>query len=384
MRRAARLCLFLDRKCVFGSWTNHGIILIGIVLLLTAGQVFGDDSDTQTAVTRTRDEVEALIKDQGGTSPQWWDSVELTYPETLDMSWPLRAEGPWNARKNVGQYIWEVINPNPGRWREGVKLVHHLMILQKDDSAKVCRSMNTLGRMFHDLLEDWPRAAFWWRMSAQRGGAYDPLGLAHCYWKLGNKSMAVDILSQYRQDYTRHGAIIRLWAEMGEFDKSIQLAEEKARFGAADVGYLAAGDICRFRGDSKRALAYYEKVLATATTNSREADSKHNKERAKANIEAVKCFDSLDLSRIGDGLYNAGSTAYAGPLYVDVAVKSKRIESVRVTRHKERQFYSALTDTPKRIIERQSVVGIDAVSGATMTSEAIINATAKALASGMK
>jgi len=357
---------------------------MGIVLVLMAGRVHGDDSDTQKTVTRTRDEVEALIKEEGGTSPQWWDSVQLTYPETLDMSWPLRPEGPWNARKNVGQYIWDVINPNPGRWKEGVKLVHHLMILHKDDSAKVCRSMNTLGRMFHDLLEDWPRAAFWWRMSAQRGGAYDPLGLAHCYWKLGNKAMAVEILSQYGQDYTRHGAIIRLWAEMGEFDKAIKLAEQKARFGAADVGYLAAGDICRLRGDSKQALAYYEKVLATATSNSREADSKHNKERARANIEAVKCFDSLDLSRIPDGLYNASSSAYAGPLYVEVAVKSKRIESVRVTRHKERQFYSALTDTPKRIIERQSVVGIDAVSGATMTSEAIINATAKALAGGMK
>lgn len=384
MRRATRLYLPSNRKCLFSSGANHGVILMGIVLVLMAGRVHGDDSDTQKTVTRTRDEVEALIKEEGGTSPQWWDSVQLTYPETLDMSWPLRPEGPWNARKNVGQYIWDVINPNPGRWKEGVKLVHHLMILHKDDSAKVCRSMNTLGRMFHDLLEDWPRAAFWWRMSAQRGGAYDPLGLAHCYWKLGNKAMAVEILSQYGQDYTRHGAIIRLWAEMGEFDKAIKLAEQKARFGAADVGYLAAGDICRLRGDSKQALADYEKVLATATSNSREADSKHNKERARANIEAVKCFDSLDLSRIPDGLYNASSSAYAGPLYVEVAVKSKRIESVRVTRHKERQFYSALTDTPKRIIERQSVVGIDAVSGATMTSEAIINATAKALAGGMK
>jgi len=298
MRKAASLCLSLNRKCVLRSGTNAGIVLICIALVLTAGQVFGNASDTQTALTRTRAEVEALIKNQGATSPQWWDSVELTYPETLDMSWPFRAEGPWNARKNVGQYIWDVINPNPGRWKEGVRLVHHLMILHKDDSAKVCRSMNTLGRMFHDLLEDWPRAAFWWRMSAQRGGAYDRLGLAHCYWKLGNKSMAVEILSQYGQDYTRHGAIIRLWAEMGEFDKAIKLAEEKARFGAADAGYLAAGDVCRLRGDSKRALAYYEKVLVTVSTNSREGDAKHNKERARANIEAVKCFDSLDLSRI--------------------------------------------------------------------------------------
>ncbi len=376
--------LSLNRRCVFDCNSNTNILLFSIFLLFVGPNVFGDTSNGTESITHTRDEVEALIKDVGSTSPPWWDSVELTYPETLDLSWSLKADGPWNAQKNVGQYIWDVINPNPGRWKEGIKLVHHLMILHKDDSAKVSRSMNTLGRMFHDLLEDWPRAAFWWRMSAQRGGTYDPLGLAHCYWKLGNKSMAVDILSQYRQDYTRHGAIIRLWAEMGEFDKAIKLADEKARFGAADVGYLAAGDVCRLRGNLKQALTYYEKVLTVATTNVREADTKHNKERARANIEAVKCFDSLDLSRIPDGLYRDGSTAYAGPLYVEVAVRNKRIESVRITEHKERQFYSAFTDTPNRIIERQSVKGIDAVSGATMTSEAIINATAKALSSGMK
>jgi len=384
MRKAARMYFTLNRRYVLNCSSNPGILLFVALLLFTGPDVLGDASKSTERITRTRTEVEALIKDVGSTSPLWWDSVELTYPETLDMSWPLRVDGPWNARKNVGQFIWDVINPNPGRWKEGVKLVHHLMILHKDDSAKVCRSMNTLGRMFHDLLEDWPRAVFWWRMSAQRGGPYDPLGLAHCYWKLGNKSMAVEILSQYRQDYTRHGAIIRLWAEMGEFDKAIKLADEKARFGAADVGFLAAGDVCRLRGDMKQALTYYEKVLKTRTTNSREGDTKHNMERARANIEAIKCFDSLDLSRIPDGVYSAGSTAYAGPLFVEVAVKSNRIESVRITKHKERQFYSAFTDTPKQIIERQSVKGIDAVSGATMTSEAIINATAKAMAGGMK
>ncbi|MHC4353293.1 MAG: FMN-binding protein [Planctomycetota bacterium] len=55
-----------------------------------------------------------------------------------------------------------------------------------------------------------------------------------------------------------------------------------------------------------------------------------------------------------------------------------------MTKHKERQFYSAFTDTPNQIIARQSVKGVDAVTGATMTSEAIINAAAKALAGGMK
>jgi uncharacterized protein with FMN-binding domain len=61
-------------------------------------------------------------------------------------------------------------------------------------------------------------------------------------------------------------------------------------------------------------------------------------------------------------------------------VRGGRLESVRVTDHKEKQFYSALTDTPRQLVDKQSIQGVDAVSGATITSEAIINATAKALA----
>jgi uncharacterized protein with FMN-binding domain len=55
---------------------------------------------------------------------------------------------------------------------------------------------------------------------------------------------------------------------------------------------------------------------------------------------------------------------------------------VKVTRHREKQYYSSLTDTPAKILKRQGVAGIDATSSATITSEAIINATAKALAGG--
>ena len=358
------------------------MIIIGTLFSATEVTTLG--KETTTRVTRTRAEVEALITKVGGSSPEWWDSVEPTYPRTLDLNWPLKAPGKWNAQRNMGQYLWDVINPNPGKWKEGVKLVHQLMIRHKDDPAKLNRSMNTLGRMFHDLLEDWARAAFWWRMSARRGGRYNPLGLAHCYWKLGCREMAVEILSQYDRDYTRHGAVIKFWAEMGQFDKAIMLAEEKARSGMPDVGYLAAGDACRLAGDYEQALSYYEKAAAARNTSGREGDFKRNIERARAGVQAIKCFDALDISRISDGVYSGSSTAYAGPLYVSVTVKSGRIESVKITKHKERQFYSAFTDTPNQIIAKQSVKGVDAVTGATMTSEAIINATAKALAGGMK
>jgi len=360
---------------------RHTVILLTIALSATVCPAQNPRADGR--VVRTRAEVEALIQRMGTTPPEWWDSARLTYPPTLDLNWPLRDAGEWDAGRNVGQYIWDVINPNPGRWKEGIKLVHHLMIRHKDDPDKLGRSMETLGHMFHNLMEDWARAAFWWRESMQYDVYVDPINLAHCYWKLGSREMAEEVLSTIPDDYTRHGALIKLWADMGEIDKALKLAERKAAGGMPTIAYLTAGDTCRLAGRYKEALAYYEKVLKAEVTAGREEDGKRDKERARASIEAIKVFDTLDVAQVPDGTYRASSIAYAGALHVEVVAKGGRIQSVHVTEHQEKQFYSALSETPKRIIEKQGVRGVDAVTGATMTSEAIINATAKALAGGM-
>jgi uncharacterized protein with FMN-binding domain len=75
---------------------------------------------------------------------------------------------------------------------------------------------------------------------------------------------------------------------------------------------------------------------------------------------------------------------YEAPVKLEVTVNGGRIADIKVVEHHEKQFYSSIADTPRRIIEKQSVKGIDATTGATLTSEAIINATAKALSSGLK
>lgn len=363
-----------------GTRYARNSLLVGIGVLLLHVNL----GHAQGKVTRTRAEVEELIQKLGMTQPDWWDSTPLTYPPTLDLDWPLKAEGPWDARRNVGQYIWDVINPNPDRWKEGIKLVNHLMIRHKDDRAKLARSTETLGRMYHSLMEDYARAVFWWRIAGRYGAYVDSIDLAHCYWKLGSRQMAEETLAQVPYDYTRHGALIKLWADMGEFDKALKLAEQKASGGMPTMAYLAAGDACRLTGRYEEALGYYRKSYAARDMDSRDGDIKKNKERAQASIEAIQLFDALDVAQVSDGAYTADSIAYAGPLHVEVAVKGGRIQSVRVTKHQEKQFYSALTDTPNQIIARQSVKGVDAVTGATMTSEAILNATAKALAGGMQ
>ena len=95
-------------------------------------------------------------------------------------------------------------------------------------------------------------------------------------------------------------------------------------------------------------------------------------------------FDKADVSQVTDGTYKASSTGYTGALEVEVRVASGKIEGLRVTKHREKQFYAALTDTPNQILNKQSVKGIDATSRATITSQAIVNATARALATGAK
>ena len=363
--------------------TKHIVFFIVLTVGLWFGVCKAQSLSARGPVTRSRAEIESLIEKVGKTPPDWWDSVPLSYPPTLDLDWPMRADGPWDARKNVGQYIWDVINPNPGRWKEGIKLVNHLMIRHKNDEAKLVRSMETLGRMYHDLMEDWARAVFWWRTSERYGGEVDLIGLAYCYWKLGSKEMAVEALNAIGPDYTRHGVVIKLWADMGEFGKALALAKQKAADGMPTIAYLTAGDTCRLAGRYQEALAYYQKVLTARGDTGREGDVKKDRERAQASIQAIKLFDTLDVAQVADGVYTANSIAYAGPLFIEVTVKGGRIESVRVTKHQEKQFYSALTDTPSQIVQKQGVKGVDAVTGATMTSEAIINATAKAMAKGM-
>jgi len=99
------------------------------------GSPTGSTPDSKI-VRRTRIEIDSLLDKVGHTPPDWWDSAKLNYPETLDLSWPSQPPRHWDARRNMGQYIWDIINPNPGKWKEGVRLMHHLLKMHATDPQK--------------------------------------------------------------------------------------------------------------------------------------------------------------------------------------------------------------------------------------------------------
>ena len=343
-------------------------------------------SAATTGFNHSRAEIERLIEDMGRTPPDWWDATPLSYPKALDLAWPEKPPGNWNSQKNVGQYLWDVIYPNPNKWREGIRLIHFLLERHQDDAAKTERNMLSLGRLYYLLLQDHARAAFWWRKAGVERGPNRPesVYLADCYWRLGSKPMALEYLNRMSRSGVPISAIKQL-ADMGETRTALQLAEVAARGGYADQAYLYAGDACRIEGQFEQAIGYYGKVLNIEPRGSEGEVNRIQRAQARArtNIEAIRVFDRLDLARIPDGKYRGTAPAYGGVLEVEVTVEDGRLQEVRVVRHEEKQYYAAMDETPRKILQKQGLAGVDATSGATITSEAIINATAKALSSAL-
>ncbi len=81
------------------------------------------------------------------------------------------------------------------------------------------------------------------------------------------------------------------------------------------------------------------------------------------------------------GTYEASAQGMGGDVTVKVVVTGDAIESVTVTSHNETVGISdpAIEKIPAQIVEAQGLK-IDAVSGATVTSNAILTAAAEALA----
>lgn len=249
------------------------------------------------------------------------------------------------------------------------------MTLHAGQSALLERDMQSLGTMYFQLLQDYPRAAFWLRKAGDSATSRHRVILAECYWRLGSLSMAMEML----RSRTLPIQAIKLLGDLGETARAVELATAASNTPQAPEAYLLAGDALRQAGQQQKAIEFYQRVLSS--TNHRNEDyAKLHKARARESIEAIRLFDRLDIANVADGKYSGVSTGYNGPMTIAVEVRDGRIDSVEVTSHREKQFYSALTDTPRRIMEKQGVQEVDAVSGATITSQAIVNATAKALA----
>ncbi|MDP6544228.1 MAG: hypothetical protein QGH60_09575 [Phycisphaerae bacterium] len=356
---------------------------------------------------RTETQVDDLVENVGRSKPKWYDSVPLRYPPTLKLNWQIVSRG-LKPHANLRQYIDTIITPSPDKWKEGVRLMHHTLTVNRTSILRLRRSQKALADMYFNYFGDYARAAFWYR----QGGGRNHVVLSTCYFRLGCKKLAVKILSELHDDNTPDAGVIRLWSEMDEVDKALYYAERAARAGRPDVAYLAAGDACRRDGQYAKAQGFYQKVVDTEKGS---AYIKRNSARATANIEAVKLQAALRLAKVPDGTYQGKATGYqkASPITVSVTMLNGSLEAVRVVSIRDRLYFTSLIEMPKRIIAKQTFLspplpdpsitvrrrtglvikeepgtvvdwlafkGLDTVSGATQSSQGIFNAAIKALA----
>lgn len=343
----------------------------------------GETGGAAAGRPRSSAEIDRLIQQVGSTPPEWLESTPLDLPPTLDLSFPLKAPGGgWNPQKNVGQYIWDVINPNPGRWRSGVKLMYRLLEEHAGDPQRVERDMKSLATMYFELLQDYPRAAYWFRKAGAKADTPPGVMLAECYWRMGSKQLAMQML---RSPVLPMNAI-KLYGDLGETAQAVAFAEAAVKGsppGQAHEPLLLGADALRQAGEFGKAIAMYERVLQLPGAKNEEYQRRYQA-RARESIEAIRLDQRAQVSQVADGTYTAESIGYGGPVRVEVAVAGGKLTDVRVTSHQEKQFYASLTDVPAQLLRKQSVRGIDATSRATITSQAIVNATAKALAQGAR
>ena len=349
-----------------------------------AGKIAAEESVAEKRAERSPREVFEMIDRIGKTAPDWLKSTPLEYPPTLDLSFPKDVDG-WDANRNFGQYVWDVINPNRDRWKSAVKLAEFMRERNKNDAEVVRRIDQATGEFYFRFFQDYPRAAYYWRLS---GFDDDPasapwLGpyLGECYWRLGSKKAALDVYAKTPDQFPW----IKVLTEMGELDEALKLAERLAQGNRPDYAFVYAGDACRAAGDYDKAIEYYRRVLAVEATPDRTVEQmERNTKRARANIIGIETFERLDLTKVPNGVYYGDGVGFAGNVRVKIVVSSGKIASVEVVEHQEKQYYSSIVDIPRQIVEKQSLKEVDAVSSATATSEEIVNATAKALSEAIE
>jgi len=103
----------------------------------------------------------------------------------------------------------------------------------------------------------------------------------------------------------------------------------------------------------------------------------------EAPAETPAATETPDWASLGGTEYEGKAKGYGGYVHVTVVLDAQgRILDVRMGRHSESEGYGSLAIDviPAAIVEGQSL-DVDAVSGATLTSDAIISAVAKALES---
>ncbi len=272
--------------------------------------------------------------------PNWFKSVEVRYD----------TKKPW---KEARLHIRKLLGGDQTRAREAIKITY--LYARKGDMGN---GHELPLYLFLGGEYVWALVQFEKRLSPKpEGHTHEYLCLASCYAHFGEYKKALAVLDV---------ALKRLpkppWRTARE----------------ADV-HSRIGDIYAEMGDTAGATKHYGKAIELYPT-SKQPWGRHLLKKQAARVQVkldILAYQSLDLKKLPDGAYAGASLGYKGDVKVTVTLQEGRIADIKVE-HKEDIELNATKIVPQRIIEAQGLK-VDAVTGATTTSNAVITATFEAL-----
>jgi len=178
-------------------------------------------------------------------------------------------------------------------------------------------------------------------------------------------------------------------AHFGEYTQALHVLDEAMNDLPAKPWRIAStanihnqyGDVYVKMGDLAKARTHYAEAMRLYPTSD-QPYGRHLLPRYAAKVKTkldLLAMQSLTTTRLRDGVFTGKALGYSDKqdLEVTVTIRAGKISDVSV-KHEEKIDLNATKIVPQRIVEKQSVQ-VDGVTGATITSQAIVEGAFQAL-----
>ncbi|MDP6636401.1 MAG: FMN-binding protein [Phycisphaerae bacterium] len=277
----------------------------------------------------------------------------------------LKIPPPWFAETKIQ---WKTSEP----WKKARLEIRRLLGLGTEDGHRQAVKLTYLYLKKNDIGNghEWPMYLFLGGQTAWATRAFEqflgknPERNTHAY---------INLMSCYRTfgEYAKAKATARTALKNLPVDQW-RIANQAAVYDALGDLYAELGDTVMARKNYSQAAALYPK--------SKQPYGRHllvrRAKKIRGKIDLLD-IDTIKPGKLRDGKYPGDSIGYTGPLRVTVTVRDRRIADIAV-RHTEKIHQNCITIIPQRIVKAQSLK-VDAVTGATVTSQAIAGAALDAL-----
>jgi uncharacterized protein with FMN-binding domain len=275
--------------------------------------------------------------------PPWLESVSPDFDTSQ----------PWNKAWDRIEVL--LFTADPANLKKAIKLAY---LYQSDGRAR-----DGLPAAVYFLTGEYAWALVEHeKLAKKNSGTYAKI--ASCYLHFGEHRKALDALAEGLKSLPEPP-----WASFTE------------------AGILAArGDVYADLGDAAKAREAYRQAIQRYEGSQLPKDSRlllrHSIERVEARLELLERA-ALAAAQLEDGTYTGTAFGYSESILARVTIERGKITDIQLD-HKEKADLGARRTLPERIIAKQSLES-DAITGATVTSNAIEIAVFRALkkAAGM-